>query len=344
LARVETEYWSREPALRDLCELPRRIRRLTLAHDSFECTQYERDLAACIEECAPYPLFSSLLKSSLRAQQRRCVQQGDSLKSQICGRMLERLATTAEVLTGPIPCLISHRKGYNLVACGDSLFAIPSNWGPLDVRDPLILERPGILLADSLSSIRELVDASPLAQSEEFAIVHEVPATTLSSRLYRDIARRLKRIVRFGLETAGFEFYGMAAQHRKKNSYWFDDAGDLCVAIRGRVFRRKARQAKLHTHSRAPGEPLVPVLVQEDYKSFNIVQYDGLFYGVEQSDGPFSMAAVQAGHFSRLARGNTLAEVKGDIDRLVRLPLRVQKRIRRFASRYRRRFLGTPQA
>ena len=166
LARLEAEHWNRDPVLRELCEIPRRIRRLTVACDSYECTQYERDLTTCFDVSASFPLFRSLLKIGLRNQLRRSLKHGDSLKSQTCRQMLDRLTATVEVFGGPIPQLISRRKGYNLVGCGHKFYAIPLDCPPIDVRDPSASERPGILSADSLPDVRGLVDARPLAPSD----------------------------------------------------------------------------------------------------------------------------------------------------------------------------------
>lgn len=347
LARVEEEHWNREPALRELCEIPRRIRRLTAANDSYECTQYERDLKALFDVTAPFPLFRSLLKTLMRNQVRHSVRHDDSLKSQICRQMLDRLAETTEVFGGSIPQLIGSRKGYNLVGCGSKFFAVPLDSPPVDVRDGLVLERPGILSAGSLPDVRGMVDARPLAPFGEVADMGDAqPPQRLASRLRAGIYLRLKKTAKACLKAIGFEFCGAIdpqwmPQQAAGKRFWFDDFGYFHVTILNRRFSRKVGQAT----SRAPAAQvigIVPALVHEGYQGFNIVEHDGLFYGIEQSAGPFSMAAVKKGRFTRLARGSTPVEVKAEIDRLVLLPVPLRRRIRHLARRSSRLFLGAP--
>ncbi|MBP0018498.1 MAG: hypothetical protein J7647_13235 [Cyanobacteria bacterium SBLK] len=57
-----------------------------------------------------------------------------------------------------------------------------------------------------------------------------------------------------------------------------------------------------------------PILIQEDYKGFNIIEVNRRFYAVPQGEGAFSLKRVQKEDYSHLLIGGSTNEVKVKID------------------------------
>jgi len=213
LENLETAVWNRHPILHEQCALPRQIRRLAGIGEDLTYAEFEREIESCCERSAPYPLFRSFLVGNLRQKLRSCQERGDSRKAQTCRHWLKRLSETAEVFGGPIPQLVATRKGYSLVECGAKMFAISRFLGHVDIRNPEIRRMPGVLAAETLTALRNLVDASPLSTAEEVAVPNcddePQPSTNVVSRLLKQGYLRSRRAAKRGLAKAGFEFEGV---------------------------------------------------------------------------------------------------------------------------------------
>lgn len=217
MARLENEVWSRHPGLREQCEIPRRIQRVMEQPAGFGRAEFESEIEACYELSAPYPLFRSRLVTGLRTHLRRSEQRNDSTAARLCRKWLWKLRGTEEIFGGMIPRLISSRRGYNLVECGSQVLAVSPALGMVDVRNPETRELPGVLVADSLDSLRNMVDAAPLAECDEVAAPEEcdvLPCDVSAGdshgapRLVEGGYRRLRKELKALLEAVGVKFTG----------------------------------------------------------------------------------------------------------------------------------------
>ncbi len=64
----------------------------------------------------------------------------------------------------------------------------------------------------------------------------------------------------------------------------------------------------------ADAEAEQPRLVQENYKDYNIVKFNGSYYGLAQCEGAFDIEKFKRDRYSRCFLGRTLDEVQGIID------------------------------
>jgi hypothetical protein len=60
-----------------------------------------------------------------------------------------------------------------------------------------------------------------------------------------------------------------------------------------------------------------PVLVEEGYKGFNLVRYGEKIYAIPRREGAFQMERVLKNKYSRWFSGESLAEVKRNVDESV---------------------------
>jgi hypothetical protein len=162
LPMLEGGIWSLHPFLQTQSEIPRLIHRLTRDQPGCDASQLEGDVQLCQALAATYPLFCSLLVTGLRQLLRRSRERNAFDIVQVCERYLQRLAGTIEVRGGVVPLPIERDKGYEFFDFGSEFFAVPLVLGPVDVRNEECRRIPGLLVADSLSSLRSLVDAHPL--------------------------------------------------------------------------------------------------------------------------------------------------------------------------------------
>ncbi len=163
LAQVTAGIWSRLPMLDTLCEIPRRIRRITGNEAACASAEFERELQICLDLSAPYPLFRSLLQTGIEQRLGWCQQRNEAPKIAVCERVLRQLEGTIVVRGGPAPELVDTRRGYNLVEFGDEFLGIPQDLGPVDVFEPDSRHLPGMLTADSLPALHALIDAQRIS-------------------------------------------------------------------------------------------------------------------------------------------------------------------------------------
>jgi len=60
-----------------------------------------------------------------------------------------------------------------------------------------------------------------------------------------------------------------------------------------------------------------PRFVEEGYRDFNIIQFDGKFYGLPRKEGPFSIDKVRNNLYEHCVVGGSVQEVKDMIDKLL---------------------------
>lgn len=67
-------------------------------------------------------------------------------------------------------------------------------------------------------------------------------------------------------------------------------------------------------------ESKFPILVEEDYKGFNIIFYRGTYYALDQDGGAFDINKINRKEYERCYAGDSLVEVKGCVDELPYIP------------------------
>jgi hypothetical protein len=212
LAHVGAGIWSRLPVLDALCDVPRRIRRITEAHVDMTATEFERELQLCLELSSPFPLFRSLLKTGIIQQQSHFRKRNETFKVAICERAKQQLEGTIVVHGGPSPELLETRQGYSLVAFGKEFLAIPLGLGWIDVYNPETRHLPGMLVADSLPALQLLIDAHPINRLR---------------RLLWAADRRSRVIAKACLKAAGFGLSEIAGSSTNLCSH-----SDSCQQVR----------------------------------------------------------------------------------------------------------------
>jgi hypothetical protein len=61
-------------------------------------------------------------------------------------------------------------------------------------------------------------------------------------------------------------------------------------------------------------QSLVPTLVIQGYKGYNIIEYNNTFYAILQSEGAFSYSKIQSGGYSSYFIGNSVDQVEQEIN------------------------------
>jgi len=78
-------------------------------------------------------------------------------------------------------------------------------------------------------------------------------------------------------------------------------------------------------HSKAEAERaarlLLPQLVEEDYRGFNIISCSGAYYGIRPAEGAFAIESVMARTYKELFHEATLDGLKAEIDKAASAPL-----------------------
>jgi hypothetical protein len=82
---------------------------------------------------------------------------------------------------------------------------------------------------------------------------------------------------------------------------------------RGRLDTEQAKTDPKNTPG-ADVEAEHPRLVQENYKGYNIVKFNGSYYGLAQCEGAFDIEEFKRNRYSRCFLGRTIDEVQGIID------------------------------
>lgn len=57
-----------------------------------------------------------------------------------------------------------------------------------------------------------------------------------------------------------------------------------------------------------------PVLIEEGYNNFNIIAFEGLFYGLAQGEGAFDIAKFKNNHYQAGFEGTSVEQVRLLID------------------------------
>ncbi len=75
-----------------------------------------------------------------------------------------------------------------------------------------------------------------------------------------------------------------------------------------------AARGKSETQSSPPNINSEPVLIEEGYNHFNIIAYDGLFYGLAQDEGAFDIVKFKNNHYQACYEGTSVEQVRLLID------------------------------
>lgn len=323
LERLQRKFLSRYPFLLLLYGLPRRILS-TLSDDTWEVSEFQRDVDRLVENSKPFPLFQSLLVSELGRCAARCRERGDRLKEECCQRVLKQLEGVSVFVGGPAPILLESYRKYNLVRYCGEILAVPQALGPLDLRIRANREKTGILVAQTLEQARRDVD---MAMGSAAPDAPPLPMVVLleSYRGY-NLAAFDGEVYAVPVSLGPLSLLLEANRHRPE------------VLREGSIEAARTRvDLALSVEMAAPAlrsiEP--PVLVVEDYKGFNVVRWGGRFLALPQGEGEFDPVQVERGRYSRTFSGDALSEVTAQIDRLG------ISFIRRAARRVRRRISGS---
>ena len=57
-----------------------------------------------------------------------------------------------------------------------------------------------------------------------------------------------------------------------------------------------------------------PTLIEEGYKNFNIIEFDGMYYGLAQGEGAFDIQNVKDKKYQKCFEGASMNEIKRLID------------------------------
>ena len=60
-----------------------------------------------------------------------------------------------------------------------------------------------------------------------------------------------------------------------------------------------------------------PILAEEGFMGFNIIEYQNFFYAILQSDGAFNIERVKQNNYTHLAKGESLKEVKQSVQQIL---------------------------
>ncbi len=92
-------------------------------------------------------------------------------------------------------------------------------------------------------------------------------------------------------------------------------AGGYSKLFQGRKFKDVKKQIDTNIQ---PSDyvPLVPLLVEEGYRGFNIVQFGNQYYAILQGEGAFEIEKVKAGSYSKSFQSDKVEDVKKQIDLL----------------------------
>jgi hypothetical protein len=187
------------------------------------------------------------------------------------------------------PRVVWQYRGYNIVFFLDQFFAVSQALGPLELDS---ITEPGL---EELQARGECAVAGSLVEVEE--------------QVDRWIYASLKPILveegyrGFNIVSFGEEYYAICLG---------DGAFDIEAAKAGKyreLFQSDSvDDLKRQIDKVAPAA--VPELVEEGYYGFNIISYDGAWYGLDQGEGAFDPAKAEMQQYSRCFRSGRKEDLK----------------------------------
>ncbi|MBP0015931.1 MAG: hypothetical protein J7647_00045 [Cyanobacteria bacterium SBLK] len=186
-------------------------------------------------------------------------------------------------------------RGWNIVLLrsSDRVYGIPQGEGPFSIERFEQGEYSRFLIEDSVKEIIKIIDDRIDESNSNVKLVSES---------YRGF-----KLIRFNNH-----FYGIPEEEgplslEKLQEGDYDDRILLEDSI-GAILRR------IDNRSDESNDIGMVKLALEGYKGFNIIQADGRFYAILQSEGAFSLERIQKKDYSLFFIGNSIEEVKKAIE------------------------------
>ena len=185
--------------------------------------------------------------------------------------------------------------GFNIVRLADRYFAIPQEEGSFGYDKYLAGGYARSATGDLLEDVKEGIDGLPPVD------------WTLDPTLV------VEGYLGFNILQLGDQYYGIS---QEVGSFEYDEF--ITGSYERGVTGSSLGQAKEEIDGLPPAEEtLVPILVVEGYRGYNILQLGIRYYGTLQGEGAFDLPKYQAGVYGRAVDGGTLKEVKEQIRELV---------------------------
>lgn len=158
LDQLESQIWSKSPHLKLLTDIPRRINSVLGNVSGWEDAAFQTELNELVRLSEPYDLFKGLIYRGVCKYLKLPASAEDQFKARVCEEIRELLKHVPWVQSGPIPVQMEFYKGYEIVKYGELAYAVPVTLEYMVVIHEEMRSRPDILRAESLESLKELVD------------------------------------------------------------------------------------------------------------------------------------------------------------------------------------------
>jgi hypothetical protein len=205
----------------------------------------------------------------------------------------------------PVELVEANVHGFNIVRQGAGVFAIPACDGPF--------------VADDFNAGKYTAQFAGFSVDE---VRNQVADFAKSSPLMEQILARPPEVVREGLHGFNIIRFGDRYFGVDQESGPFDDRGVRTGARTDYLVGATADEVAASVEHLAASNPeiirrdRVPRLIERNYLRYNIVAFEGMIYGLAQTEGSFDIEAFRAGKYSKCVSGTTLREVKDQIETL----------------------------
>jgi hypothetical protein len=209
--------------------------------------------------------------------------------------------------------LVESQQGFNILTDGNYWMAIPQSDGAFDVNRLIERGYSHQLTGKTIDSVRRQI-ADHMRNEPTSAIALAGPV--LVPRLVQEGYQGFNLVAYAGQVYAIPQGDGAFDITRfTQNGYRRQFAGATVEVVRQQIdghARHEAALAAATSEIRAAA----PRLVLEGYQGFNLIECGGRIYGLPQTAGEFEEARARRGEYERLVQGDSIASVKGQIDKL----------------------------